>query len=147
MKDLINIFLMAVVVPWYRDAASDWLGLRCDRDCSGLLGKNRAGPAPQELLGGFGFLGLVALFTWQGALVGGLFYGLLAAPKDQTEGNAARKRKRALSGLFPMAVTCRQGSTSAQYFGKISGSQNANLLLPPWSDKYLWPSPARQQST
>ena len=94
MKDLINIFLMAVVVlgtamlqatGWgyavIAIAVVYWVITVLD-----LLHKN--------YWVGFAFWGLVALFTWQGALVGGLFYGLLAAPKDQTEGNAARKKKK-----------------------------------------------------
>ena len=36
--------------------------------------------------------GLMALFTWQGALIGGMFYGLLAAPKNEATGNVARKK-------------------------------------------------------
>lgn len=92
MKDLINIFLMTVVVLGTAMLqATDWgyaviaiAVVYWVKPVLDLLHKN--------YWVGLAFWGLVALFAWQGALVGGLFYGLLAAPKDQADGNVARKK-------------------------------------------------------
>ncbi|MGL5289832.1 MAG: hypothetical protein ACRC9N_10210 [Aeromonas sp.] len=109
MKDLINIFLMAVIVlGWALLEVTGWgyavLAIPVVywlKPVLDLLHKN--------YWVGLAFWGPVALFTWQGALIGGMLYGLLAAPKNEATGNVVRKKVR--SGLFPMAMTYIPGST------------------------------------
>ena len=94
MKDLINIFLMAVVALGTAMLQATGWGYAVIAIAVVYWVKTVLDLLHKNYWVGLAFWGLVALFTWQGALVGGRFYGLLAAPKDQTEGNAARKKKK-----------------------------------------------------
>ena len=92
MKDLINIFLMAVVVlGWAMLEVTEWgyavLAIPVVYWLKPML----------DLLQKYSRLNLtfwflVAVFSWQGALVGGLFYGVLITPKDAYASNAGRKK-------------------------------------------------------
>ena len=94
MKDLINIFFMAVVVlGWVMLEVTDWgyavLAIPVVYWLKPML----------DLLHKYSRLNLtfwllVAVFSWQGALVGWLFYGVLITPKDAYANNAGRKNSK-----------------------------------------------------
>ncbi|WP_323912521.1 hypothetical protein [Aeromonas veronii] len=92
MKDLTNIFLMAVVVlGWAMLEVTGW--------CYAVLAipvvywlKPVLDLLHNNYWVSLAFWGLVALFAWQGSLIGGMFYGLLAAPKNEGAGNVVRKK-------------------------------------------------------
>lgn len=92
MKDLINIFLMAVVVLGVAMLQVTGWGYAVIAISVVYWVKPVLDLIHKHSGVGMAFWGLVAVFAWQGALVGGLFYGLLVAPKDQAAGNAGSKK-------------------------------------------------------
>ncbi|MGY3862755.1 hypothetical protein ACW5WN_14305 [Aeromonas lacus] len=92
MKDLINIFLMAVVVlGWAILEITDWgyavLAIPVVYWLKSLLDLLH-----KYLRLSLAFWVLVVIFSWQGALVGWLYYGFLITPKDSYANNSGRKR-------------------------------------------------------
>ncbi|MGX5836935.1 hypothetical protein ACWIJ6_22885 [Aeromonas piscicola] len=84
MKDLINIFLMAIVVlGWAMLEVTGWgyavLAIPVVYWLKPILDQLHKYSRLK-----LAFWLLVAVFAWQGALVGWLFYGVLITPKDNT---------------------------------------------------------------
>lgn len=114
MKDLINIFLMTVVAlgaAMLQAGATGWgyavisiAVVYWVKPVLDLLHKN--------YWVGLVFWGAVALFAWQGALVGGLIYGFLVAPKDVADGDVATEKSsiRLVSNGYDIHTGERVGS-------------------------------------
>ncbi|AKJ36883.1 hypothetical protein GL272_20015 [Aeromonas veronii] len=114
MKDLINIFMMTLVVIGAAMLQTTNFGYAVLAVAVVYWFKPALDLLHKNYWVGLVFWGGVALFAWPGALVGGLFYGLLATPNGQTEskGNVTRSKRsiRLVSNGYDIETGERVGS-------------------------------------
>jgi hypothetical protein len=117
MKHVLNIALMAVVILGLAMLeATNWgyavLAIPAVIWAKSVL--NLLHKLPVLALAAFWIL--VAVFAWQAALVGILFYGVLATPKAPANTNGKKSRKANLMGTYsydlkPANALAKTGST------------------------------------